>query len=147
MEQLLVNARLLGWANPDLTHLMEYVFVGSEILDVPIPAGFPVVGRDAFRTSTGVHASAIVKACAKGEAGLEDLVYSAVPAGWFQRRQRIDVGPMSGASNVRHWLLAHGYMPGAELVQRVFALAKESDRILTDDELHEVVARVLGSAG
>jgi transposase len=62
MEQLLVNVRLLDWARPDLARLTEYAEFASRMLGAPIPPGMPVVGRDAFRTSTGVHASAIAKA-------------------------------------------------------------------------------------
>ncbi len=136
MEQLLVNARLLGWASPDLGKVMEYVACASQILGIEVPPGAPIVGRDAFRTSTGVHAAAIVKARAKGRPDLADLVYSAVPAAWLHRRQEIDVGPMSGASNVRHWLLAHGYPADAAAVERIYAAAKNADRTLTDGELH-----------
>lgn len=136
MEQLLVNARLLGWASPDLGKVMDYVACASQILGIDVPHGAPIVGRDAFRTSTGVHAAAIVKAHAKGRTDLADLVYSAVPAAWLHRRQEIDVGPMSGASNVRHWLLGHGYPVDAAVVERIYAAAKQADRTLTDGELH-----------
>jgi 2-isopropylmalate synthase len=136
MEQLLVNACLLGWASPDLGKVTAYVACASQILGFEVPPGAPIVGRDAFRTSTGVHAAAIVKALAKGRPDLADLVYSAIPAAWLHRRQEIDVGPMSGASNVRHWLLAHGYPVDAAVVERIFAAAKQADRPLTDGELH-----------
>jgi 2-isopropylmalate synthase len=140
MEQLLVNARMLSWAQPDLAKLMDYVACASQILGIEIPHGAPIVGRDAFRTSTGVHAAAIVKANAKGRPDLADLVYSAVPASWFRRQQEIDVGPMSGASNVRQWLLAHGYPLDPAIVERIFAAAKLADRTLTDGEMHGLAA-------
>jgi isopropylmalate/homocitrate/citramalate synthase len=140
LEQLLVNARLLGWATPELGGLEAYVRQASEILRVAIPPWAPVVGKDAFRTSTGVHAAAILKAESRGESELADLVYSAVPASWLERRQEIDVGPMSGGSNVRHWLLAHGYEANAARVERIFAAAKVADHTLSDEELH-VLAR------
>ncbi len=136
MEQLLVNARLLGWAECDLTGLAEYVEHAAGILGVEVPRRTPVVGRDAFRTSTGVHAAAIRKAGAKGDAALADMVYSSVPASWVGRTQVIDVGPMSGVSNVRYWLAVHGYEETAERLQRIFAAAKQADRTLSDDELH-----------
>ena len=140
MEQLLVNVRLLGWVRPDLSRLMEYAEHASRMLEVIIPPGMPMVGRDAFRTSTGVHASAIAKAGEKGGEALVDLVYSAVPASWLGRKQEIEVGPMSGASNVRSWLLGHGYQADQAAVTRILSAAKHADRILTDGELHALVA-------
>jgi len=140
MEQLLVNVRLLGWARPDLSRLMEYAESASRMLDVPIAPGTPMVGRDAFRTSTGVHASAIAKAGKVGGEALVDLVYSAVPASWLGRKQEIEVGPMSGASNVRWWLLGHGYRADEATVTRIVTAAKHADRILTDGELHALAA-------
>ena len=139
MEQLLVNARLLGWDRPDLSRLMDYAENASRMLDVPIAPGTPIVGRDAFRTSTGVHASAIAKAGKVGGEALVDLVYSAVPASWLGRKQEIEVGPMSGASNVRSWLLEHGYQLDEAAVARILAAAKRADRILTDGELQALV--------
>jgi isopropylmalate/homocitrate/citramalate synthase len=140
MEQMLVNARLLGWAQPDLSRLMDYAKHASEMTGLPIAAGAPVVGRDAFRTSTGVHASAIVKAARKGDEDLVDLVYSAVPASWLGRRQEIEVGPMSGASNIRSWLLDHGYADDEGALTRILTAAKRADRTLTDRELHVLAA-------
>ena len=140
MELLLVNARLLGWATPDLSHLMEYAEHASRVVGLAIPPGAPVVGRDAFRTSTGVHASALVKAGLLGDDELVDLVYSAVPASWLGRQQEIEVGPMSGASNVRSWLATHGYPDDEAAVRHILAAAKQADRTLTDDELHALMA-------
>jgi len=140
MELLLVNARLLGWATPDLSHLMEYVEHASRVVGLAIPPGAPVVGRDAFRTSTGVHASALGKAGLLGGDELVDLVYSAVPASWLGRQQEIEVGPMSGASNVRSWLATHGYPDDEAAVRHILAAAKQADRTLTDDELHALMA-------
>lgn len=144
MEQLLVNARLLGWAAPDLSRLGEYVEVAGELLGIETPAGTPVVGRDAFRTGTGVHAAAILKAARRGSQDVVDLVYSAVPATWLGRRQEIEIGPMSGASNVRCWLLARGIPCEEELVVRILRAAKKSRRNLTDSEIERVVARTRG---
>ena len=140
MEQLLVNARLLGWIDKDLRGLANYVHHGARILQVDIPPRQPVVGRDAYRTSTGVHAAAILKATAKGEAALADLVYSAVPAAWVGERQVLEVGPMSGASNVRHWLATRGHPLNQELVDHLLSAAKEAQGILRDDELEALVA-------
>jgi 2-isopropylmalate synthase len=98
-----------------------------------------VVGKDAFRTGTGVHAAAVIKAERKGYAWLADRVYSGVPAGMFGMEQIVEVGPMSGESNVIYWLQKRGYEPKPELVQKVFAAAKESDHILSDLEIYEVI--------
>jgi isopropylmalate/homocitrate/citramalate synthase len=145
MEQLLVNARLLGWAQPNLRGLMAYVRHASAMVGVAIPPSAPVAGRDAFRTSTGVHASAILKAGRQGDDELVDLVYSAIPAAWLGRQQEIEVGPMSGAANVRWWLAAHGYADDARAVATVLATAKVADRILDDDEIRVLVEAAIGS--
>lgn len=139
MDQLLVNLRLLGWIDQDLTKLHEYCSVISEATGVRIPDNYPVVGRDAFRTGTGVHAAAIIKARKKGDDWLADRVYSGVPAEMVGRRQSIEVGPMSGLSNVQCWLEDRGIEPRAELVEAIFRRAKESDHILPDEEILAVV--------
>ncbi|MBI3272834.1 MAG: 2-isopropylmalate synthase [Planctomycetes bacterium] len=135
MDILLVNLKLLGLISQDLRGLSAYCGAVSEACRVPIPANYPVVGPDAFETATGVHAAAVIKAFRKGDTWLADRVYSGVPAGDFGLEQRIRVGPMSGRSNVIHWLERHGFDPSEEKVERVFAAAKRSDRLLTDDEL------------
>jgi len=61
-----------------------------------------------------------------------------VPASVLGREQRIEVGPMSGESNVVFWLESHGYEPTRGLVARVFDAAKASDRLLTDAELERL---------
>jgi 2-isopropylmalate synthase len=139
MDQLLVNLRLLGWIDNDLSALTEYCEVASRATGVPIPPNYPAVGRDAFRTGTGVHAAAVIKALRKGEDWLADRVYSGVPAGLIGRRQEIEVGPMSGESNVIHWLEQHGIEPTRERVQAVFQRAKTIDRVLTEQEIRGVV--------
>jgi 2-isopropylmalate synthase len=140
MDQLLVNLQLLGWIDRDLTKLNEYCARVSEATGVRIPDNYPIVGRDAFRTGTGVHAAAIIKARRKGDEWLADRVYSGVPAAMIGRRQTIEVGPMSGLSNVQCWLEAHGIAARPELVDAVFRQAKQSDRILSDAEILEVVS-------
>jgi 2-isopropylmalate synthase len=139
MDQLLVNLQLLGWIDRDLTKLHEYCELASLATGVPIPDNYPIVGRDAFRTGTGVHAAAIIKARKKGDEWLADRVYSGVPAGMVGRRQTIEVGPMSGISNVHCWLENHGVAAKPELVEAIFQRAKESDRILTDEEIFSLV--------
>ncbi len=140
MDLLLVNLSLLGYHHGDLSGLAEYCDLVSEACGVPLAHDYPVFGSDAFRTGTGVHAAAIIKAQAKGDDWLADLVYSGVPAAMFGRRQVIEVGPMCGLSNVKFWLNARGFDPDDEAVcTRIFELAKKSDRTLTEDEILEVV--------
>jgi 2-isopropylmalate synthase len=140
MDLLLVNLVLSGWIERDLSALVEYCEVVSRVTGVPIPANYPVVGRDAFRTATGVHAAAVIKAYRKGDAALVDAVYSGVPAGLVGREQEIDVGPMSGKSNVVFWLEKRGLPVNDDLVVRIFARAKSSPRVLTEEEILEEVA-------
>jgi len=139
MDLLLVNLKLLGWIDRDLSRLGEYVQLVAASLQVPIPANYPVVGSDAFETATGVHAAAVVKAYEKGDAWLADRIYSGVPAGDFGMGQRIRIGPMSGRSNVVHWLRTHQVEPTEEVVARIFEAAKRSDRLLEDTELVALV--------
>jgi 2-isopropylmalate synthase len=135
MELLLVNLVLMGYIERDLSALCEYCETVSAATDVPIPANYPVVGRDAFRTATGVHAAAVIKAFKRNDAGLADAVYSGVPASLIGREQQIDIGPMSGKSNVVFWLERHGYSATDELVDRIFSRAKTSSTVLTADEI------------
>lgn len=137
MDLLLVNLKLLGLHEWDLASLPEYVELVASACAVPLAYNWPVFGADAFRTGTGVHAAAIIKAEAKGDAWLADRIYSGVPAGLFGMRQQIEISPMSGLSNVRYWLGAHGYDAGDDaLAERVFRLAKQGDHTLTDAEIH-----------
>jgi 2-isopropylmalate synthase len=135
MDLLLVNLKLLGWIDRDLTALGAYCRVASEALARPVPESYPVVGKDAFETATGVHAAAVIKAFKKGDAWLADRIYSGVPAGDFGFRQSIRIGPMSGKSNVIYWLESHGVEPTDERVDRIFVAAKESKRLLNDGEI------------
>ncbi len=139
MDQILVNLKLMGWIGNDLTKLYEYCRKVSEYAKVPIPHGYPVVGKDAFETATGVHAAAVIKALRKGDAWLADRVYSGVPAADFGREQVIAVGPMSGKSNVVFWLEKRGFKPTDAAVNAVLEKAKQSSRLLTDAEIEEAV--------
>jgi len=141
MDLLMVNLKLMGWIDNDLTALPEYVKHVSRVTNVPLDDRYPVFGRDAFRTGTGVHAAAIVKAKKKGSDWLADRVYSGVPAGMFGLQQIIEVGPMCGLSNVIYWLDANGYPQEEGLAKEIFQLAKSTNRILTEDELHSAARR------
>ena len=140
MDLLLVNLVLMGYLDRDLTRLGEYCTRVSEACGTPIPANYPVVGNDAYRTATGVHAAAVIKAFRKHDAELADAVYSGVPAGLVGRTQAIDVGPMSGRSNVVFWLERHGVPVTDELVDRLVAKAKASSRVLTDAEITALIS-------
>jgi 2-isopropylmalate synthase len=140
MELLLMNLVLMGYIERDLSALCEYCDVVAAATEVPIPANYPVVGRDAFRTATGVHAAAVIKAFRKNDQALVDAVYSGVPASLIGREQQIDVGPMSGKSNVVFWLERHGYPVDDVLVDRIFAKAKASSMVLTADQILEQIA-------
>ncbi len=140
MDQLLVNLQLMGWIDHDLTALTDYCRKTSEGTGVPIPVNYPVVGDDAFRTGTGVHAAAVIKAFRKGDRWLADRVYSGVPAEMVGRHQEIEVGPMSGESNVVFWLESRDIPATPERIQAVFQRAKSVDRVLRDDEIRTVLA-------
>jgi len=135
IDLLLVNLKLLGWIDRDLTTLGAYCRAASEALGYPVPDNYPVVGQDAFETATGVHAAAVIKAFKKGDAWLADRIYSGVPAGDFGFRQSIRIGPMSGKSNVIYWLESHGVEPTDDRVERIFVAAKQSNRLLDDGEI------------
>jgi len=139
MEQLLVNLKLLGMRGDDLTCLHEYVDLASAATGVAVPINAPIIGRDAFRTATGVHASAVIKAKRKGDAWLADRVYSGVPAGWIGREQEIEIGHMSGMSNVQYYLASRGFDNSHELAQAVLQAAKKSARVLSEEEILEIV--------
>jgi 2-isopropylmalate synthase len=147
MDLLLVNFKLLGLHDGDLSRLNEYVQLASRACRVPLAYNWPVFGEDAFRTATGVHAAAIIKAEAKGDAWLADRIYSGVPAGLFGLAQRIDISPMSGLSNVRYWMRAHGFDGNDDgLCNHVFDAAKRGDCTLSDGEVVALVAAYLASA-
>lgn len=140
MELLLVNLRLMGLRSNDLTFLRAYCEAVAKATRTTIPPNYPVFGRDAFRTGTGVHAAAIIKALRKHDRNLADAVYSGVPAHLFGLEQIVEVGPMSGKSNVSYWLARHGIPETDELVNRIFEAAKQSSRMLTDEELKALCA-------
>jgi 2-isopropylmalate synthase len=142
VDQMLVNLKLMGiapWDQQDLTKLKHYCQAVSRATGVPIPANYPVVGEDAFRTATGVHAAAIIKAYHKDDVVLANTVYSGVPSHVFGLEQIIDIGPMSGKSNVLWWLERHGIPVSEEIVDRIYQRAKQSDHTLSEAEILECV--------
>jgi 2-isopropylmalate synthase len=139
MDQMLVNLQLMGYIERDLSNLMSYCETASRATGVPIPVSYPVVGRDAFRTATGVHAAALIKAFRKGDEWLADMVYSGVPAKMVGRDQLIEIGPMSGKSNIVFWLERHGVEPTDERIERILSHAKHCSAVLTDEEIMALV--------
>src|SRR5436309_8908501 len=133
MDQLLVNLKLLGWIDNDLSRLREYCDKAAEGCGWTIPLNYPVFGRDAFRTATGVHAAAVIKSFRKGDTELADLIYSGVPAGLFGMRQQIEVDPMSGKSNVIYWLESRDIAATDERVQRIYDHAKSARGVLSEE--------------
>src|ERR1700691_1896630 len=140
IDQMLVNLKLMGiapWDHQDLTKLKQYCQAVSRATGVPIPANYPVVGDDAFRTATGVHAAAIIKAYHKNDVVLANTVYSGVPSHLFGLEQIIDIGPMSGKSNVLFWLERRGIPATSDVVERIYQRAKASDHTLSEAEVME----------
>ena len=142
MDQMLVNLKLMGiapWDRQDLTQLKRYCEAVSRATGVPIAANYPVVGEDAFRTATGVHAAAVIKAFRKKDIELANTVYSGVPAQYFGLEQIIDIGPMSGRSNVLFWLEHRGLPVNEKVVNCIYKCAKTSDHTLSEAEIMECV--------
>jgi 2-isopropylmalate synthase len=139
LDQLMVNLKLLGWISNDLSHLREYCETAARICGWTVPHNYPVFGRDAFRTATGVHAAAVIKSYRKGDQRLADIVYSGVPAGEFGLEQVIEIGPMSGKSNVIYWLEKRGIEPSETLVNRIYDRAKSAHGVLEEHEILELV--------
>jgi len=139
MDTLLVNLVLMGYLDRDLSALVDYCDAVSKATGVPIPPNYPVVGKDAFRTATGVHAAAMIKAVRKNDHDLVDAVYSGVPAALVGRQQEIDVGPMSGRSNVIFWLEKRGLSANDELVDRILDEAKKSDAVLGEERIRALL--------
>jgi 2-isopropylmalate synthase len=138
IDQMLVNLKLMGvppWDRQDLTKLKNYCDAASRATGVPIPKNYPMFGSDAFRTATGVHAAAIIKAYRKNDQVLANTVYSGVPSHEFGMEQTIDIGPMSGKSNVLFWLEHRGLPVTDDCVERIYQRAKQSDHTLTESEI------------
>jgi isopropylmalate/homocitrate/citramalate synthase len=144
MELMLVNLRLFGLIDRDLSNLKKYSDTVSRATHTPVPANYPVVGRDAFRTATGVHAAAIAKAYKKRDTELANAIYSGVPADLFGLEQVIEIGPLSGKSNVIFWLERRGIPTSDALVERIFDAAKKSERVLEEKEILALVDSLSG---
>jgi 2-isopropylmalate synthase len=135
METLLVNLKLLGWLDADLRQLPAYCEAVSKATDTPVPNNCPAVGKDAFETSTGIHAAAVLKAQRTGDTWLANRIYSGVPADELGREQEITVGPMSGKANAVAWLTKRGHTCDEETIDKILAAAKASNHVLVEDEI------------
>jgi 2-isopropylmalate synthase len=139
IDQLLVNLKLMGWIKNDLSRLGEYCQTAAKICDWSVPYNYPVFGRDAFRTATGVHAAAVIKSYRKGDQRLADIVYSGVPAGEFGLEQVIEIGPMSGRSNVVYWLERRGIEAEESRVNKIYDYAKAAHGVLEENEIMNLI--------
>ncbi|MEM9488376.1 MAG: LeuA family protein [Myxococcota bacterium] len=140
LDQVLFNLKLLGeLPEQDLSKLLLWCKVTAQACRVEISPQYPLAGTDAFRTATGVHAAAIIKAEKKGHQWLADRIYSGVPAGMFGREQEIEIGHYSGESNVIYWLHKRGIVPEPSLVSAILSTAKRGNRVLTDEEIKQVI--------
>ena len=144
LDLMLMNLKLLGIHEGDLSSLADLVDLASKSCDWPIPVNYPVFGKDAFRTGTGVHAAAVIKALNKGDDWLADSVYSGVPASWFGRAQEIEIGHMAGDSNIIYWLKSRGIEATDDLVSAIRAKAKSTNRVLEEAEVMSVVEAARG---
>jgi 2-isopropylmalate synthase len=139
LDQLLVNLKLMGWIDKDLSRLGEYCEAAARVCGWTVPFNYPVFGRDAFRTATGVHAAAVIKSYRKGDRRLADIVYSGVPAGEFGLEQVIEIGPMSGKSNVIYWLEKRGLEASEIRINRIYEKAKSAHGVLEESEIMALV--------
>jgi 2-isopropylmalate synthase len=140
LDQVLMNLKLLGeLPDHDLSKLLLWCKLAAKACRVDIPVNYPLVGSDAFRTATGVHAAAIIKAERKGHSWLADRIYSGVPAGMFGKEQEIDIGHYSGESNVVYWLRRRKIDAEPELVKKILVVAKSGDHILTEEEVWQII--------
>lgn len=146
LDQTLVNLKLMGVIDNDLTHLDQYTRLANKYIEVPLPRNYPVFGEDAFETGTGVHASAVIKAMKKGDNWLADRVYSGVPAGDFGLKQVIRIGHMAGRSNIIWWLEQNGYEAEDDLVAHIFEVAKSQRRNMEDSEVEAAVSQFLNQS-
>jgi 2-isopropylmalate synthase len=144
LDQILINFKLMGEIDNDLTRLVEWCETVSSACDWPIHKSYPVMGEDAFRTATGVHAAAVIKAQKKGDHWLADRIYSGVPAGLFGKSQTVEIGHMSGLSNVVYWLDSHDVVPTDGLAEFILTTAKDRNAVLSNDEVHQVIATYNG---
>jgi len=142
LDQLLLNSHLYAHGTHDLMAVREYCEYAAGVLDVDVPENYPAMGRDVFKTSAGVHATAILKAHEKGDAAVKDSVYSAVPASLLGRQQEVLIDSSSGANNVRYWLTTNGFAHDTEVIRKVLETAKADRNPLDDERIRSIIAGV-----
>jgi isopropylmalate/homocitrate/citramalate synthase len=139
LEQLIWLLREAGNRHYDLEPMVRLCAYFAESAGTNISPQAPLVGADAFSTSTGTHVAAILKSRSLGEA-FEDLVYSSVPARALGRHQALMLGPGSGRSAVECALQACGVALHPELVDRLWSYCRNSQFCLAGlDAIRDVV--------
>jgi 2-isopropylmalate synthase len=142
LDQLMINTHLDRHGRYDLTALRDYCEHAASALGVSIPQNYPAMGRDVFKTSAGVHASAIMKAHEKGNTSVKDAIYSSVPASLLGRGQEVLIDASSGANNVKYWLTINGYRKdNADAIKKVLIMAKAGHGPLSDDQIRRIIAK------
>jgi 2-isopropylmalate synthase len=90
MEHLLLNLRMAGLIDHDLSGLSDYVEAVHRHCQVPLPENWPGVGRDAFRVTTAERQREIGNALERGRLELAEELLSAVPASLVGRCLQIN---------------------------------------------------------
>lgn len=140
LEPLLVHLathETYQWNLSILPQLAEYA---SKIFDDPIRSRYPIIGQNAFATAAGTHGAALYKATQRRDSQLAANVYAGADPRSFGREVQVFVGPMSGVANVK-WKaqeLGVSLKPNSE--EDILLVAKERDKILTDQEFRTVAA-------
>lgn len=79
MEHLLLNLRLAGVIDNDLSHLPDYVEAVHRHCQVPLPSNWPALGRDSFNVVSGQRQDGVREALEEGRLDLAEALFSAVP--------------------------------------------------------------------
>lgn len=135
MEELVFNLSMDNIGQWNLKELKKYAKIASRILKFKLPANYPIIGKDVFKTATGVHAAAILKSIQINNHTLAGVVYSAIDPIKVDRNFHILIGPMSGKANVIYHLTKHNIPFNARLVDAILKLAKSERRIVKNREI------------
>lgn len=142
MEQLLINMKLNGYYNGDLLLLNDYISLISKANKIEIPETYPGFGKNAFRTQSGIHSAAIIKAKKKGLYDIANTIYSSVPAELIGRVQEIELGPMSGKSNVCYILDKYNIEKTDKNISFLLEKAKSSNHVFSSQEIESIIAEM-----
>lgn len=137
LEQMLINLKMArDPKRQDLGAISELATFAAEIFNVPVPPNYPGLGEKVYRTASGIHAAAELKA---GQLGLKGTTpYSAVSPEWVNRETDVVVGPLSGSHNVRFVAERLGIPATNEFIARALDVAKSANRILTDQDIKNI---------